>query len=100
MLLLIGIGFGAWRYFVKPVSAGLTLYGNVDQRQVELAFIDSERIAEVLVQEGKEVQPGEILARLETRRLRDKIAVAEAQVASAKAALNRLRNGTRPEEIA
>lgn len=100
LLLLIGIGFGAWRYFAKPVSAGLILYGNVDQRQVELAFIDSERIAEVLVQEGKEVQPGEILARLETRRLRDKIAVAEAQVASAKAALNRLRNGTRPEEIA
>jgi HlyD family secretion protein len=77
----------------------LTLYGNVDQRQVELAFIDSERIAEVLVEEGAEVGRGEVLARLETRRLEDRIAVAEAHVAMAEAALTRLKNGTRPEEI-
>lgn len=99
LLILVGAGLAAWLYFSKPLSTGLTLYGNVDQRQVDLAFLDSERIAEVLVQEGEEVQPGQILARLETRRLRDRIAVAEAQAASAEAALLRLRNGTRPEEI-
>jgi len=99
LLLLAGIGLGAWLYFSAPTSDELVLYGNVDQRQVELAFIDSERIAEILVQEGMEVQPGQVLARLETRRLRDKIAVAEAKVASAEAALARLNNGTRPEEI-
>ena len=32
----------------------LVLYGNVDLRQVDLAFNNSERIAEVLVQEGDE----------------------------------------------
>ena len=99
LLVLAGAGLGAWLYFSRPLSTGLTLYGNVNQRQIELAFIDSERVAEVLAQEGEEVQAGQILARLETRRLRDKIAVAEAQVASAEAALLRLRNGTRPEEI-
>lgn len=99
LLLLAGIGLGAWFYFSGPASGELVLYGNVDQRQVELAFIDSERIAEILVQEGMEVQPGQVLARLETRRLRDKIAVVEAQVASAGVALERLKNGTRPEEI-
>lgn len=99
VLLLAGAGLGAWLYFSKPASDDLVLYGNVDQRQVELAFMDSERIAEVLVQEGAEVQPGQVLARLETRRLRDRIAVAEAQAASAAVALERLRNGTRPEEI-
>jgi HlyD family secretion protein len=66
---------------------------------VELAFIDSERVAEVLVQEGNEVSPGQVLARLETRRLEDRIAVAEAQVAAVEASLTKLKNGTRPEEI-
>ena len=97
--LLVGIGLGAWFYFSSPAPDELVLYGNVDQRQVELAFIDSERIAEILVHEGAEVQPGQTLARQETRRIRDKIAVAEAQVASAEAALERLKNGARPEEI-
>ena len=99
LLLLAGIGAGLWFALSAPASGELVLYGNADQRQVELAFIDSERIAEILVQEGMEVRPGQVLARLETRRLRDKIAVAEAQVASAAAALDRLKNGTRPEEV-
>ncbi|CAK7053513.1 MAG: hypothetical protein DELT_01111 [Desulfovibrio sp.] len=99
LLLFIGTGIGVWLYIAAPGSDELVLYGNVDQRQVELAFIDSERIAEMLVQEGTEVRPGQVLARLETRRLRDTIAVAEAQVAAAATALDRLNNGTRPEEI-
>ena len=88
-----------WFHFAAPEQNSLILYGNIDQRQVELAFIDSERIAEVLVEEGMRVQPGQVLARQETRRLRDNIAVAEAQVASARAALDQLKNGTRREEI-
>ena len=99
LVLIAAIAVGAWYYFSRSVSTELVLYGNVDQRQVELAFIDAERVAEVLVQEGDEVQPGQVLARLETRRLQDNIAVAEAQAASADAALLRLKNGTRPEEI-
>ncbi len=90
---------GVLFYAFRPARGELVLYGNIDQRQIELAFIDSERVAEVLVEEGTEVEPGQVLARLETRRLRDRIAVGEAQVASAQAALERLKNGTRPEEI-
>lgn len=89
-----------WLAFSGRSAGVLTLYGNVDQRQVRLAFIDSERVAEVLVEEGAVVQPGQVLARLETRRLRDAIAVAEGNVKAAEAALARLHNGTRPEEIA
>lgn len=90
---------GIWYAGPQPRPRGVVLYGNVDQRQVELAFIDSERVAEVLVEEGAVVEPGQVLARLETRRLRDRIAVLEAQVKSSQAALTRLQNGTRPEEI-
>jgi HlyD family secretion protein len=97
--LLVLVGAGAWFYRSEPEPQGLTLYGNIDQRQLELAFTDSERVAEILVQEGDEVNPGQVLARLETRRLEDRIAVAEAQAAAAEAALTKLKNGTRPEEI-
>ncbi|MBQ7607115.1 MAG: HlyD family efflux transporter periplasmic adaptor subunit [Desulfovibrionaceae bacterium] len=76
----------------------LLIYGNVDQRQIELSFLDSERIAEIIVEEGEVVQKGQVLARLETRRLEDRIKVAEAGVAAAKAQLLKLENGTRPEE--
>lgn len=98
-LVLAATAAGVWQYFRPPVSGPLVLYGNVDQRQVDLAFIDSERVAEVLVEEGATVVPGQVLARLETRRLRDRNAVLEAQVGSAEAAVTRLKNGTRPEEI-
>lgn len=99
LLACCGGGGAVWLRTSPLEDPELTLYGNVDYRQVELTFLDAERIEAVLAEEGMEVQPGQVLARLETRRLRDKIAVAEAQAQTAEVALARLRNGTRPEEI-
>lgn len=100
LLILIGAAFFVQKYHLSEKGPQrLVLYGNVDQRQVDLAFLDAERVAEVLVQEGMTVSPGQIVARLETRRLRDRIAIVEARLESANVALNRLKNGTRPEEI-
>lgn len=78
----------------------LELHGNVDIRQVELPFAESERIAEVLVREGDRVKAGQIVARLQTERLLPRVQQAEAQLAAQTQALLRLKNGTRPEEIA
>ena len=78
----------------------LVLHGNVDIRQVELPFADSERIAEVLVREGDRVHAGQVLARLETDRLQARVRQAEARVAAQSEVLLRLKNGTRPEETA
>lgn len=99
LLLLAGAVVGGAYYSSRPTPRELTLYGNVDQRQVELAFIDSERIEAMLVEEGMRVKAGQVLARLETRRLRDRIASLEGEVGAAQAAVTRLKNGTRPEEI-
>lgn len=77
----------------------IVLHGNVDIRQVELPFAESERIAEVLVREGDRVKAGQVLARLDTARLVPRVQQAEARVAAQEQALLRLRNGTRPEEI-
>lgn len=78
----------------------LVLYGNVDLRQVNLSFNDSERIAEVLVQEGDKVTRGQILARLDTSRLRPEAASAAAVLEAQQAVVDRLHHGSRPQEIA
>lgn len=78
----------------------LVLHGNVDLRQIELPFADSERIAAILVEEGDRVHAGQVLARLDTSRLQPKIQQAEAKMAAQAAVLARLKNGSRPEETA
>ena len=78
----------------------LVLYGNVDLRQVDLAFNDSERLAEVLVQEGAKVTRGQILARLDTSRLKPQTATAEALAAAQQAVVEKLHHGSRPQEVA
>lgn len=101
LLILLGAaGGGAWWYLQRPkASEELVLYGNVDLRQASLAFNGNERIAAVLVEEGDVVRAGQVLARLDTSRLKPQVAQAEATLSSQKAVLLRLRNGTRPEEI-
>jgi HlyD family secretion protein len=99
---LVAAGAGAtwwWNHREVP-SNELLLYGNIDLRQVELPFNDSERIAAVLVQEGDRVQKGQVLARLDTGRLEPQVAQAEAQVSAQRQVVERLHNGSRPEEIA
>ncbi len=89
-----------WLTLRHKTAQELTLYGNLDLRQVELAFNNSERIAEVLVQEGDHVRRGQVLARLDTRRLEPQVAQTEAQAAAQRQIVERLRHGSRPEEIA
>jgi HlyD family secretion protein len=93
-------GYAWWLNRPKPPATQLTLYGNVDLRQVELAFNNNERIAAVLVQEGDRVHKGQLLARLDTGRLEPQLAQADAQVAAQRNVVERLHNGNRPEEIA
>jgi HlyD family secretion protein len=102
LLVVAGLGAaGAWWFTHRSgTPTELTLHGNVDLRQVALAFNGSERIAAVLVQEGDRVSKGQVLARLDTSRLEPQVAQAEAQVAAQHAAVDRLHNGSRPEEIA
>jgi HlyD family secretion protein len=77
----------------------LTLFGNVDIRQVQLAFNDSERITALLVQEGDRVQPGQLLATLDTQRFAASVADAEDKVAAQRQVVARLETGNRPQEI-
>lgn len=96
----IAAGLAWWLTRRENGSGELILYGNVDLRQVQLSFNNSERIAAVLVHEGEHVRQGQVLARLDTRRLEPQVAQAQAEVAAQRQVVQRLRNGTRPEEIA
>ena len=98
LLLLVA---ATWWWTRTPAEARqeLTLYGNIDLRQVSLPFNGSERIAEVLAQEGDQVRRGQVLARLDTGRLQAMLAKAESDVASQQQVVLRLRHGSRREEI-
>jgi HlyD family secretion protein len=105
---LIPIAIGAavlaivlyWWLHRDQHSNVIVLHGNVDLRQVDLPFNDSERIAEVLVEEGTTIHAGQVLARLDTARLLPRLKQSEAKVAAQSQALHKLKNGSRPEEIA
>ncbi|MFC4308478.1 efflux RND transporter periplasmic adaptor subunit [Steroidobacter flavus] len=98
--LLVLALLGYWLFHRGDDSSQIVLQGNVDLRQVELPFNDSERIAEVLVEEGTAVKAGQVLARLDKGRLLPRVAQAEARVAAQREALRKLQNGARPEEKA
>jgi HlyD family secretion protein len=101
-VVLVALGaFVAWHFNRQGGDPRqLTLYGNVDLRQVSLAFDGAQRIARLDVQEGDRVKAGQVLGALDTRTLQLQIAQADAQVAVQQQALHRLQAGSRPEEIA
>jgi len=80
-------------------SRPITLYGNVDIRQVQLGFRVSGRVAEMTFDEGDSIKPGDLLARLDAKPYEDTVASAKAQVAMQRAALDKLVAGPRAAEI-
>lgn len=100
-VLLLAVLIVGWRFVTLPSVVGdrLTLQGNIDVRQVNLSFKVGGRIDTVDVDEGDSVKQGEILATLEKKYFMDDLRLAEAQRDQSAAVLERLKNGSRPEEI-
>lgn len=104
VLLLIIVAAAAgwyWSSHRDTRDAGeLTLYGNVDIRQVSLAFDGSGRISQLGVEEGDRVTAGQVIGRLDTKTLELQAEQQEANVEAQRQTLAKLRNGSRPEEVA
>ncbi len=101
MMLALAAGTTYW-WLENHSSTGsdgaLVLYGNVDIREVRLAFNGSEHVGEILVDEGDRVTRGQLLAQLHTIRLqaerervRAELAAAEAEAHAAQLTYQRIR---------
>lgn len=101
VLVLIAIGLGVWWNQRSGHDEGVMyLYGNVDIREVQLAFRQPGRVAQMAFDEGDAVTAGTRLATLDPQPYQDALAVADANVQMAQAELDKLRRGLRPQEIA
>lgn len=89
-----------WQTRPTAPSNQVTVYGNVDIRQVQAAFDDNGRLLDLLVQEGDRVKKGQLLAEIDPVRFQDAVDKASAAVAAQQQVLARLLAGSRPEEIA
>ena len=96
------LGLAAYLYHAfcqQDDQEELVLQGNVDVREVSLAFRQSDRILEMLAEEGDRVQKGQVLARLDTQELKLQLQRLNAEIAAQQSTVDKLHNGTRPEEI-
>lgn len=100
LIVVIGAAFLAWREWRGDNgTSALTLYGNVDVRQVDLSFKVAGRIARLDVDEGDAIKAGQVLASLDKIYFDDDIRLQQDRIDAAAAGLLKLRNGSRPQEI-
>lgn len=83
LLFIVAVGYGIYYYQRekngKPED-GLTLYGNVDIRELSLGFREPGRLEVMHLEEGDRVTPGRELAVLDQTPFKNSLAVREAQV--------------------
>lgn len=93
ILFLAAIGVGVKFYLnnkkMEEEKDHITLYGNVDVRQVDLGFRISGRVEELFFEEGDLVEQGKLMATLEKQPYYDQVIQAKANVESLK---NSLKN--------
>ena len=103
LLLLLLAAAGGWYWWQQnkhPIDTNqLTLYGNVDIREAQLAFNGSEHIGKILVEEGDHVKKGQLLATLHTEILEAGVQQIQAQIIAQEQMVAKLKAGSRPEEI-
>ena len=94
--------FSFWSVQVTPTTVREEVYasGVIEVRQVFVAPEVSGQLLRVLVEEGDEVQQGDVLAEIESSFLQAQLGEAEAAVAVAQARLAQVEAGARSEDIA
>lgn len=104
-VLALVVAGGVWVYWLFSSSANgrhghITLSGNIETTEAQVAFKLSGRVERRLVDEGEKVEKGQVIAELETTDLQCNLALRRAEVQAAEALLAMLEAGSRPEEIA
>ena len=100
LIILGGVSYYAYnQYEAYIASHHIVLQGNVNLREVNVAFRGSDRIASLLVDEGAVVSQGQILGYLHSDELNLTVQQAKASIAAQEAIVAKLQAGSRPEEI-
>lgn len=85
---LLTVGSLLWYFFTARTSGDLHLIGTVDANEVLVSAKISGRIQSLLVEEGQQVQAGQLIAVIESNDLAAAHAAAQATVASQEQKLN------------
>ncbi|MBQ7674029.1 MAG: efflux RND transporter periplasmic adaptor subunit [Alphaproteobacteria bacterium] len=80
VVLLIGGSVYGGSFFFNQNNSELTLYGNIEVRQVTLGFQVPGKITEVLKEEGDSVKKGEVIATLDNKDYKNALEMAKANV--------------------
>ena len=95
---VLGIKFYRGRLSTDPNVIALS--GNIEVTDLEASFKIAGRVQERLVQEGQQVAVGDVIAQLDDTDLAQEVAIRQAEVDTASAALAELEAGAREQEIA
>ncbi len=95
---VVMLAYHHWRGNGSTGSA-LVVYGNVDLREVQLAFMVQDRITALHVEEGTVVSKGQLLGELDRVRFASSVDELEAELEESRQKLAELERGSRPQEI-
>jgi multidrug resistance efflux pump len=96
---LLAIGLLSWIYWQKSRPPPFIVSGFVEADEIRVGSRIGGRVAEVLVEEGRRITPGEPLFRIEPYDLREQLAQAKATLSANQAEHARLTAGYRREEV-
>ncbi len=98
---LIVIAIASLKYIsARPPSDRLVLSGTIEADDIQIGSRVGGRVASVLADEGQEVKQGQPILRFEAFDLEARRADAAAAVGQAEASLAKMKNWSRPEEMA
>ena len=88
--------WGFWRAAQPPAPY---FQGQMEAREADIAPKVTARIAKVLVKEGQQIKPGDLLVEMDSPEVRAKLAQAQAARDAAQAVADKADHGARPEEV-
>src|SRR5579863_1609790 len=98
-MLLLSLAFAAALFYSQHRGGPLCVSGFVETDEIRIGSRVGGRVKSVLVEEGDEVKPGQVLVELEPFQLLEQQSQFKAQLAEAQADFDRLSAGFQPEEI-
>ncbi len=103
VLVLAALGAGLAYWFIWGVGGGpeneLRLQGHIEATETDLSFKVPGLITLINFDEGDWIKLGQPVAELDAKDLKDDVHAAQSKLASAKANLDKLETGYRPQEI-